>query len=120
MDETQEQPQGEEAQGDDLKIPLKFGIPQGMPSRYAHHLIVQPSEDEVVLSFFEVIPPLLLGNVEDHLETLKKGVRADCIARITVAKRRYPEFVRAMGSILEVTPKEEATPKVEAPPKVEE
>jgi hypothetical protein len=113
MNEDQEKLQSEETEGEELKVPLKFGIPQGMSSRYAHHLIVQPNENEVILSFFEVIPPLLLGNPEEQLEILKKGVRADCVARITVAKSRYPDFVRAMGSILEEPAKAEAPPKAE-------
>src|SRR5829696_7668297 len=102
MSEEKEQLQAEGAPGDaGLEVPLRFGVPAGMPSRYAHHLIVQQGESEVLLSFFEVIPPLLVGSPDEQKETLKKGVRADCVARITVSKSRYPDFVRVLNSILE-------------------
>lgn len=107
MNEDQEKAQIEEAQREEsLEVPLKLSVPTGI-SRYAQHLIVQRSQFEVVLSFFEVVPPVLLGTPEEQKELLKNGVRADCVARIIVANNRYSDFVRAMSSILEQSSKEQ-------------
>lgn len=82
---------------------MNFRIPGRMPTLYAHHMLVQPGEEEVVLSFFEVIPPLVYGdNAEEQIREIEEGgVIADCVARITIAKKRYRSFVEAMQQILE-------------------
>lgn len=87
---------------DDVQIPLRFNIPSGMTSRYAHHMLVQPGEHEVTISFFEVFPPLLLGSPDEQKEILiNEGVKAECVARVTIAKARYFGFVKAWESIIE-------------------
>ena len=91
-----------------------FGVPVGMTSRYAHHLMVQGAEHEVVLSFFEVIPPMLSGTPEEQRAILQKGVRAECIARITVARARFPEFVKTMQDVLTVLSKEKDNDELKA------
>ncbi len=90
------------------KVKLNFRIPSRMPSLYAHHLFVQPFEEEVVLSFFEVVPPLILPDTEDQMKILQEqGIPADCIARITIAKNRYQSFVEAMNRVLELVKAEQ-------------
>ena len=81
-------------------VTLLFHVPAAMPSKYAHHLMVQGAEHEVILSFFEILPPLLTGTAEEQKAILQKGVRADCVARITVARARYPEFVKTMQGMI--------------------
>lgn len=85
-------------------VPLHFTIPSGMVSRYAHHMLVQATDNEMTLSFFELKPPLVLGGPEAQMEALKKGILAECVARITIAKARYPEFVKAMVGMPTDTP----------------
>ena len=98
MDDSVNGPQPEpvapDVEGEEV-IPLIFNVPVGIASRYAHHLLVQTTENEAILSFFEVFPPLV-GNLEELKEKLKGGVRADCVARVTIARTRYPDFVKAM------------------------
>lgn len=96
MDETAK-PQSESSSDvDEEAIPLLFNVPVGLSSRYAHHLLVQSTQNEVTVSFFEIIPPVLVGSPDQQKEVLRKGVRADCVSRITIARARYPEFVKAM------------------------
>lgn len=83
------------------EIPLRFEIPPGMVSRYAHHMLVQGGENEVTLSFFELILPLLVGTPDEQMAIAKKGVKAECVARIVIAKSRYADFVRAMTVAME-------------------
>jgi hypothetical protein len=88
---------------DSVDVKVSFRVPQRMPTVYAHHMMVQPGEYEVLLSFFEVIPPPSFAPDEDALKKLQEiGVVADCVARVTIANDRFPGFVKAMADILEV------------------
>ena len=81
-------------------ISINFNLPIEMSSVYATNMLVQAGEDEVTLSFFEAQPPLLQGTPEENLAILKaQGVRADCVARVTISKNRFGNFVNAMKQI---------------------
>jgi len=81
------------------QVPLNFVIPTGMTSRYAHHMIVQATDFEVTISFFELKAPPALGGVEIQREALKQGVIAECVARVTIARARYSDFIRAFVNV---------------------
>ena len=88
------------------EVKVNFRIPARMPSLYAHHMFVQPIQNEVVLSFFEIVPPPPLVGVSPdvQLKALQEsGVVADCVARITIAAPMFPVFVKAMNDALEQT-----------------
>ena len=80
-------------------MPLRFIVPTGLTSRYAQHMIVQASEIDVTLSFFEMKTPIAIGGIEIQREALKEGVTAECVARVTIAKARFSEFVKAFTSV---------------------
>jgi hypothetical protein len=87
---------------DSIQVKVSFRVPQRMPSLYAHHMMIQPGEHEVLLSFFEVLPPPSFGPDEEAIKKIQEvGVVAECVARITIAKDRFPSFARAMHGILE-------------------
>lgn len=77
-----------------LEIPINFNLPVGFPSVYATNFVVQMGDEEIILSFYEVQQPFFLqGSPEENLEILKtEGVRADCVARITISKNRFVKF----------------------------
>lgn len=82
-----------------LRIPIEWYFPEGLVSRYAANFVVQRGQNEFILSFFEVYPPIVLGEPEeqkaalDHLES----VRAECVARIIVA----PQQLLALADLLQ-------------------
>lgn len=83
-----------------INTSLHFNLPVEMPSVYATNLLVQAFEYEVILSFFEAQPPIFTGTPEENLEELERvGMRADCVARITIAKDRFENFVKAMQGL---------------------
>lgn len=91
------------------KVSVNWHIPTGLASRYAHHMLVQATEFEVTLSFFELKPPVILGDTPPEVvkDILKQGVLAECIARVTIAKARYPEFLQAFTSVVSaISPKD--------------
>src|SRR5260221_11668649 len=79
---------------------VKTGL---IPSLSAHHMIVQEDETDVVVSFFELVLPVIPADVElrkqaiEELET--NGVNAECVARIRIAKHRYGNFVKILSDI---------------------
>lgn len=84
--------------GDYIKVPIKWRFPKGLESKYATNLLVTHGEHEFNLSFFELQRPPLLGEAEDIKQQVKEmgAVPADCVARITVAPKRMPGFIKAL------------------------
>ncbi len=84
---------------------IRYDMPPYLPSHYAQHFIIQPQENEVVLSFFEVMFPPLSGTPEMQAETRRRlvegGIPAQCVTRVTIPFARFPFFVRAMQDSLE-------------------
>lgn len=89
----------------DFNTFVRFSIARGMHSKYAQHVMIQPGENEVVFSFFEIIMPPLFGPPEVQAQVQaqiqENGVPADCVARITIPISRFPAFVAAMQGVLE-------------------
>lgn len=82
-------------------VKLNFRVFGRMPSVYAQHMSIQPGQHEVVLAFFEVIAPPIVGPQEDMVKQLvEHGVVAECVARVTIANGRFPAFVGAMQQFL--------------------
>ena len=84
-------------------VPLDWQIPDGIITRHVTNIVVQRGEHEVIISFFEVKPPIMLGDseeVQEQLTTLK-SVPAVCVSRIVVSTNRLPGFVQALQIALE-------------------
>jgi hypothetical protein len=85
----------------EIRANLVFHIAEDIVGKYAHQMVVQTLENEVILSFFEVVPPFVLGSDEDQEKLAAAGIRAECVARIIFAKNRLPAFVKAMHGVQE-------------------
>jgi hypothetical protein len=90
----------EEEKGEErnISLPIEWDVPTNIQSRYATNIVVQASQHEFVLSFFEAQLPIFLGLPEEkknHLEQVGK-VHAVCVGRIIVAADRFQDFVDAM------------------------
>lgn len=97
-------------------LPLDWHIPDDMPVHYATNIVVQRLENEFLVSFFEIRPPIILGSPEKIAETIDglKLIRANCVAQIIIAENKMPEFVKALQTNLE---KSIASSEVEEAPK---
>ena len=93
----------EQPQSVRVELPIDWQFPKDLSSRYATHLIVQHTEHEFVLSFFEILPPTIFGPpeaVSAKLELLS-AIPAVCVGRIVVAADRMPAFVAVLQENLE-------------------
>lgn len=93
---------------DSIQIPIHFNMPVGMPSVYATNMIIQASEHEVIISFFEAQPPLFSDDDTNNIEVLQKvGIRADCVAKVTIAKNRISGFAKIIKNIADQISKQD-------------
>lgn len=86
-----------------LELPIDWQFPNDLSSRYATHLVVQHTEHEFVLSFFEILPLPIYGSpqaVSAQLERLS-AIPAECVGRIVVAADRMPAFVAVLQENLQ-------------------
>ena len=92
-------------QGQPLRVPLVWQFPSDIVTRYATNIVVQHTEHEFVISFFEAQPPPVLGDPEEQeaiVESmLNDGVPATCVARVVVASERFQTFVEVLQTNLD-------------------
>ena len=81
-----------------ISVPIEWHIPDGLRNVYADELLVQRRKHDYVISFFESMPPIIVGPPEERRRQAMelKAVRATCVARVVVAKDALPAFVEAL------------------------
>ena len=87
-----------------IEIPIEWNIPDDLVARYATNMVVQRLENEFIISFFEIKPPIILlepDKIESKLKELK-SIRANCVAQIIVSDDKMPNFVSALESNLKL------------------
>lgn len=95
--------QGTEESVPGLRLPLKWVIPESISSRFATEMLVQHTDQEFVLSFFETVPPAFFGSPAEQLEQARKmdAVETVCVARIVISAKRMPGFAKAIEKGIE-------------------
>jgi hypothetical protein len=78
--------------------PLDWVVPEDLLTQYANNMVIQHTETEFILSFFEYYPPILLGEAEDIVSKIEdmKSVKAKCVARIVVPLEKMPSIIDAL------------------------
>ena len=85
-----------------MSLPIDWHVSENIQSRYASNVFVQAGEHELILSFFETIPPILTGSPEENKAKLLQlgAIRAECIARIIVDPDLVPKLIQALQTTL--------------------
>ena len=77
----------------------------GMPTVYAHHIMAQDDDNDIVVSFFEQILPFIPEDEEKRKAAIEKiqaeGVTAECVAKIRIGKHRLPLFAELLNQLNE-------------------
>lgn len=86
-----------------MSLPIDWHVSENIQSRYASNVFVQAGEQELILSFFETIPPILAGTPEENKAKLLQlgAIRAECIARIIVDPDLVPKLIQALQTTLD-------------------
>ena len=95
--------EGSMAQREAFEMPIELCIPEGMPSAYANHCVVQWGEHECKIAFFEIDPPMLIGTSEEKIEQAKNlgSIKARCVGRIVLAKEFAPKLLKILTEAAE-------------------
>jgi hypothetical protein len=88
--------------GESPVLPIEWVYQNGHLVKYANQMVVQFSDTECHLSFFEVRPPLLQGTEAEKQEQLRemRSIKADCVARIIVSPAKIADFAKALNGAL--------------------
>ena len=86
-------------QADDAKVvPVIWEVPPGLPTHYSTNLVVQHTEEDFTITFWDVRPPVLIGTREEkrrQVEALGE-IRPTALVRIIVSPNRMREFTQVM------------------------
>lgn len=85
-------------------IPIEWHIPDDITLRYATNFVVQHTEREFILSFFEITPPIVLGDEDEQRRAFAQmnSVRARCVGRIVCTPDRAVALIEILQQNLEV------------------
>ena len=96
-------PTQEKGKISEKKVRLLRTYPEDLKSNFVVHLVVQHQIDSFILSFFEVWPPVVLGETDEDkqaaLDSLE-SVEAKCVARLVVTPNKMREFLAVMNTNL--------------------
>jgi|SRR5579884_1472260 len=81
-----------------VPLPLDWRVGEDVVSRPVTNLTVQCSEHEVILSFFESRPPVVIGPPETVMAAMTemRSIPALCVARVIFPATRLQEFAEAL------------------------
>ena len=83
--------------------------------RYTNQVTVQPVEQQLLLTFFMVVPPMAIGSAAEVYDQLEKvdSVVPECLARILVNKQTVESLITILQSRLEELKKSEKSNETE-------
>jgi hypothetical protein len=81
-----------EAKSVEVSKPLKWEIPQDMPILWTNNFVIQHTENEFILTFFQVTPPILIQPTREDIEAIE-SVPARAIARIALTPHAMAELL---------------------------
>ena len=93
----------EQPENHNMSLPIIWHVSENVQSRYASNVFVQAGEQEIFLSFFETVLPILAGSPEENRAKLLEqgGVHAECVARIIVDPELVPKLIKALQTTFE-------------------
>lgn len=86
-------------EGTAITLPIEWVVDENTPSGYVTNLVVQHTEHEFIISFFELKPPVLLGSPEEKQEQAERlgNLKARCVAQVTIPASRMPQVLEAIN-----------------------
>jgi len=82
-------------------VPIDWQVPEDLPIHFVNNLTIQRLQHEFILTFYQTLPPVLLGPLSERKLEETETVPAKAVARIALAAGQLPGFIRAMRDNLE-------------------
>jgi len=87
------------------KVRIVHKYPEDLKSNFVSNIIIQHESDHFILAFFEIWPPVILGETDEEkriaIESLEQ-IEAKCVARLVVSPTKMREFARAIQENLAI------------------
>lgn len=82
------------------EIPLEWIIPPGVETKFVNNIIVQNYDGEHFISFFEIRPPLLIGEPAEVAKKIEgiSSIQAVCVARVAMSHSQLKSLIEALQS----------------------
>jgi hypothetical protein len=79
-------------------LPIDWFVSHEVKTRYANNVVIQHTDAEFVFSFFELLPPMLVGSPEEIQAQLQgaRSAHAECVARIVMTPQQAENLLRAL------------------------
>ena len=86
----------------DIQLPLTWIGPEEVPIQLVNQMICQFNQDEFILTFGQMAPPLLLGTDEQKLEQAEQiaYVAVKPLARLAMTQARVRELIAVLEANL--------------------
>jgi len=86
-----------------ISATIKYPQYDGMAPTYCNNMVVQTTPDGFVLSFYTVLPPVLVISPEERQAHMKgiTEVPATCVGKILVPPSQIDKFAEALKSAFE-------------------
>jgi hypothetical protein len=97
-----------------FRLAIEHVFSDELRTLFSNHITVQHNEEgEFTISFYDVIPPLILGEREDIRKQLDmvESVKAHCIARIAISAGRMPKLIAALATTFDAYLKSQSKPE---------
>jgi hypothetical protein len=80
------------------QIPIKWYFPEHVETKYATNLIIQHTEEEFIISFFEIFRPPILGDDTERKKAIEqiKFAEAKCVSRVAITPDKVPNIIKAL------------------------
>ena len=82
-------------------LAIDWQIPDDLVTLFANNITVQFLQHEFVLTFYQTIPPPLLGPLAEQKLARMDRVPAVAVSRIVIAAGQLPGFVKALQDNLD-------------------
>ena len=89
-------------QADGVLIPIHWPADPG-EAKFASNMIAQVDEHTVYISFFQISPPLVMGEGEQRQKQIEaiKGVNPTLVTRIAYPKEKIQGVINALQSLVQ-------------------
>jgi hypothetical protein len=82
------------------KLRIERTYPLDLQTHFVTHFVVQGQPEYFIMSFFELLPPPILGDTEEEkrqqLEAMA-SIEAKCVARLVVPSDAMREFIETVS-----------------------
>jgi hypothetical protein len=82
------------------QVSIKYTFPEDLKTQFVSNLVIQHEPGIFMLSFFETLPPIILGETEEEKHMVLEKIEfleSKCLARLIITPEKMEAFIKAMS-----------------------